>query len=260
MNKRANIVILAAVTSVLIGCISSETSSRRPPDTNEEAADQNYQLGARYYSNGSFELARDRLERATALDSRNANAHSMLALTYAKLGNDRLATQNFDRAVRIAPNNFDVRNAYAIYLCGEKNFDEAREQFDRAISVVENDNSEVMMSNAGVCMAQKPDYVLAEQYFRDALERRPSYGEALIQLAALKHRADKKDVSARAFLQRYLATNESSAAVLYLGVQIESALGDERASTDYSNQLFQQFPDSAEASQLLRGGQTPPGQ
>lgn len=260
MNKRAKILILAAMTSVLFACISSETSSRRPPDTNEEAANQNYQLGARYYSNGSFELARDRLERAVALDSRNANAHSLLALTYSKLGNTRLATENFERAVRLGPNNFDVRNAYAIYLCGERDFDAAQEQFDRAISVVENDNSEVMMSNAGVCMAQKPDYLLAEQYFRDALERRPTYGEALIQLAALKHNVDKSDVTSRAFLQRYLATNESSAAVLYLGVQIETALADDRAATDYSNQLFLEFPDSPEATQLLRGGQMPPEQ
>ncbi len=258
MKRRARILILALAAVVLSGCISSETTSRRPPDTNEEAAEQNYQLGARYYGNGSFELARDRLERAIDLDPRNANAHSMLALTYAKLDNDRLATENFEKAVRIAPNNFDVRNAYAIYLCGEKDFDEARKQFDRAIGVRENDNAEIMMSNAGVCMAQKPDYALAEEYFREALTRRPTYGEALIQMAALKHHTDRKDVSARAFLQRYLASNEASAAVLYLGVQIETELGDDRAATDYSNQLYRDFPNSAEANQLLRTGQVQP--
>ena len=37
---------------------------------------------------------------------------------------------------------------------------------DRAIKVTENDFSESTMTNAGVCMMQKPDHALAESYFR----------------------------------------------------------------------------------------------
>lgn len=249
--------LLAALTCFMHGCISSETTTRRAPDTNEDAARELYNLGAQYYRNGKWELARARLQRATELDSRNANAYSLLALTYVELDNDRLATESFERAVRIAPNNFDVRNAYAIYLCGQGNFDDALAQFDRAIGVRENDNSEIMMSNAGVCIAKKPDYELAEQYFRAALEKRPTYGEALIQLAALKNRTGD-NLSARAFVQRYLATNPSSAPVLFLAVQIETALGDERAATDYAHQLLAEFPDSRQAQQLIRSGQVQP--
>lgn len=249
------ILIFVAAASFLAGCITSESSGRAnsTPVTKEDASDQNYQLGARYYGNGSYELARDRLTRATELNPKNANAHSMLGLTYSKLGNSRLATENFERAVKIAPDNFDVRNAYAIYLCDQNDFDEAREQFDRAIRVRENDNAEIMMSNAGVCMSKKPDYEAAEKYFRDALETRPTYGEALIQLAALKHTTGEH-LTARAFVQRYLAVNETSSAVLYLALQIEDALDDERAATDYSNQLLRDFPDSREAQILMRDG------
>ncbi len=106
------------------------------------------------------------------------------------------------------------------------------------------------MSNAGVCMAKKPDLELAEQYFRQAIARRPNYGEALIQLAALKHRTED-NLTARAFLQRYLSFNEASAAVLYLAVQIETELGMDREATDYLNQLLRDFPDSPEARQTL---------
>ena len=249
------ILIIVMAASFMGGCVTSETTSRAnsTPVTKEDAADQNYQLGARYYGNGSYDLARDRLTRATELNPRNANAYSMLGLTYAKLGNPRLATENFERAVKIAPDNFDVRNAYAIYLCDGGEYDEAREQFDRAIRVHENDNAEIMMSNAGVCMSKKPDFELAEKYFRDALERRPTYGEALIQLAALKHTTGDH-LTARAFVQRYLAVNESSSAVLYLAMQIEDALNDEQAATDYSNQLLRDFPDSREAQVMMRDG------
>ena len=109
------------------------------------------------------------------------------------------------------------------------------------------------MTNAGVCVSQKPDLEAAERYFRDALGLRPTYGEALIQMANLKHRTED-NLTARAFLQRYLAANDSSAPVLYLAVQIETRLGDDRAATDYMNQLLQDFPDSAEARLMLNEG------
>ena len=57
-------------------------------------------------------------------------------------------------------------------------------------------------------------------------------------------------------MQRYLAVNQASAAVLYLGMQIETSLGDDRAATDYSNQILREFPESPEADQLMRSGMT----
>lgn len=249
MMTRANILVVATIITILCGCISSTTEVRRY-EPEDDAAEQNYQLGARYFRNGNYELARDRLLRAIELDSKYAAAHSMLALTYVQLDNNRLATESFDRAVRYGPNNQDVRNAYAVFLCGQGDFDEARKQFDKAISIRTNDNPEIMMSNAGVCMAKKPDLELAEDYFREALARKPTYGEALIQLAALKHRTGD-NFNAGAFMQRYLATNEATPAVLYLAIQIETANGNDRAATDYMNRLLRDFPDSAEARQTL---------
>lgn len=249
MMTRAKIVILAAFISILCGCVSSTTQVRHyPPEDN--AAEQNYQLGVRYFENGNYELARDRLLRAIDLDERLAPAHSMLALTYVKLGNPRLARDSFDRAIRYGSSDKDVRNAYGVFLCDQREFDEARKQFDRAIATRENDNPEIMMTNAGVCMAKKPDYDLAEQYFRDALERRPTHGEALIQLAALKHRTGD-NFTASAFIQRYLSANEASAAALYLAIQIETANGNDRAATDYLNRLLRDFPESPEARRML---------
>ena len=251
MMTRASLLVVAAGISILCGCITTTTSSQRFSRSND-AGEQNYTLGAQYFKNGSYDLARDRLERAIAFEPKMVKAHTMLALTHAQVGNVRLATQSFDRSVRLAPNDQDVRNAYAVFLCGQEDYDEARYQFDLAIKVRENDNPEVMMSNAGVCMANKPDLELAEQYFRQALERRPAYAEPLIQLAALKHRTGD-NLTARAFLQRYLASTAESAAVLDLAIQIETDLGDDRAATDYMNRLLRAFPESAEARRSLAG-------
>ncbi len=249
MNSRMNFLLGCMASSMLFGCITTDTGSsiRKPSD---DAAEQNYQLGAQYFRKGNFSLARQRLETAIEFDPRYADAYSLLAMTMVQLDNKRLAIAAFDKAVRFEPNNIHALNAYAVFLCQERDFDAASKHFDRAIKNRENDNAEVMMTNAGVCMGQKPDYALAEKYFRDALLLKPTYGEALIQLSALMH-VIGDDLKARAFLQRFLVTNKESAAVLYLGYQIETALDDERAANDYKSLIFTDFPDSAEATQLM---------
>ena len=256
MRKSENLLVVLATSLLLAGCVTTTTTNNTPSPENLDkanAADLNYQLGARYYRNGNYELARDRLLLSIELNPKNAVAHYTLALTYEQLENLRLATDSYENAVRIAPRDFNVQNAYAVFLCNYRDFDAAREQFDRAIKVTENDFSESTMTNAGVCMMQKPDHAFAEKYFRQALARKPNYAEALLQLCVLKFSTEDY-FGARAFLQRYLSANIPTADVLYLGVLIEEQLGDERARMDFSNQILREFPESAEARRILESG------
>ena len=251
MNKSETVWL--ALCLLFAGCVTSTTGPIKTDPNNEDAAQINYQLGARYLRAGKYELARDRLLLSIELDPKRAIAHSTLALTYEQLGNLRLARESYEQAVRTDPDNFDVQNAYAVFLCRQNRFDEARTRFERAASVVENDNAEITLTNAGVCMVQKPDYAQAEAYFRQALERKPNYGEALLQLCLLMQKQGEF-LSARAFLQRYLSNNMPSASVLYLGVQIEEELGDDHARREFVNQILRDFPSSPEARRVLESG------
>ncbi len=244
--------ILAVVASclVLTACISTTTGRTTPPANTTDAADLNYQLGARYYGSGQYELARDRLKRSLDLDPKRAIAWSTLALTYEQLGVPRLAEQSYKRAISVDPKNFDVRNIYAVYLCRQKRFDDASKHFDRAIRAFDNDSAEITLTNAGVCMVQRPDYGKAEAFFRQALDRRANHPEALLQLSLLKHQTGD-DLNARAFLQRYLSVTDPTPGVLFLGLQIEEELGDDRARATYANRLLRDFPNSAEARRVL---------
>jgi type IV pilus assembly protein PilF len=230
--------------------VSTTSGPSKPQADAGDAAELNYQLGARYYRNGNYDLARDRLLYSINLNPKNAIAHSTLALTYERLDNIRLATQSYEEAVRVAPNNYDVLNTYAVFLCRQGRYDDATKVFDRAIRVTENDDAEITLTNAGVCMTRKPDLARAEAYFRTALEHKSSYGEALIQLCLLKV-TQEEFLSARAFLQRYLASHPPSSSILYLGVTIEDKLGDAHARSDYADQLLREFPQSAEARKVL---------
>ncbi len=248
MNRGKLIATAAIWVLVAAGCVSTTTGVAPPEANDSDAAELNYQLGARYFQNGQYELARDRLLLSVKLNPRRAIAYSTLALTYEALGNVRLATENYEKAVAVEPRNFDVRNTYAVFLCKQRDFDKARDNFEKAASHRENDSAEVTLTNAGVCMAQKPAYDQAESFFRQALERRPEYGEALLQMCLLKYQTGDY-MSSRAFLQRYMASNAATAGVLYLGVRIESMLGDERAKQNYLRQLLRDFPNSPEAMQ-----------
>ena len=251
---RKSEILLAAIAAALLltGCVTTTTVSNVPESNanDQDAAELNYQLGARYLRNGNYDLARDRLLLSIELDPKNPVAHYTLALTYEQLENERLATESYEKAVRIAPRNYNVQNAYAVFLCKQRDYDQARKHFDRAIRVPENDNAEITMTNAGVCMMQKPDTAAAEEYFRMALDRKPTYGEALLQLSVLKFSVEDY-LGARAFLQRYLGSNIPTASVLYLGVRIEEELGDDRARENYSNQILREFPNSPEARTIL---------
>lgn len=252
VTHAGRIVLLAASLVVgLSACISSTTGRARTEPNEENAAQQYYELGARYYRSGKYTIARDRLLLALDFSPRMAIAHSTLALTYEQLDVPRLAAEHHELAVRSEPRNVDVRNNYAVFLCRLDRFDDAREQFDRVAAIADNDNAETSLTNAGACMMQKPDFEQAEVYFREALERRRDHPEALLQLVTLKLRTNDP-LSARAFLQRYMAAQPVTPAILMLAVQIEKDMGDDSAREEYQTQLIEQFPASPEARTLMR--------
>ena len=250
--KKSELIALAwLLGSSLSGCISTTTGTPAAPEADDaDAAELNYQLGARYYQSENFELARDRLLLSIELDPKMAKAYSTLAMTYESLDNLRLATHNYEQAVKVAPRDFEIQNSYAVFLCRQRDFDGAKKHFEKAAEHPENDNAERTLTNAGFCLAQKPDVVEAERLFRKALDHRPTYGEALLQLCLLNYQ-QLDYLAARAFLQRYMSSSPTTAGVLYLAAEIEGRLDNDSGHAEYVNQLLREFPESPEARKVI---------
>lgn len=253
MNKSKFLAVLSVAVFLLSGCVSSTTTGALERQPSEDAAEYNYELGRSYLQNEKYELARDRLERALEIDPRMAKAHMALGMTYEALDNRRLATQSYEKAVRVAPRDFNILNAYAVFLCKQQDYAAARRYFEKAANHPENDDAEQTFTNAGLCMAQKPDLAAAEAFFREALERKGTYGEALLQLCLLNYQ-QQDYLGARAFLQRFMASHRATAGVLFLAADIEGKLGNDRGRTEYVNRLLREFPESPEARKALSSG------
>jgi len=253
MNKSKLLLPGTICLLLLAGCISTTTGSVPKEADSDDAAELNYQLGARYYQNGKYDLARDRLMLSIELQPRNAVAHSTLGLTYEALDNVRLATEAYEEAVRLDPRNFEVQNTYAVFLCNQRDFGKAEKHFDIAAKHPENDDAEVTLTNAGICMLQIPDVVAAEKFFRQALDRKRNFADALLQMCLLKFKQEDY-LGSRAFLQRFMVGNRTTAGVLFLGAQIEGKLGNDREKLEYENQLIRDFPASPEAKKVLEAG------
>ncbi len=254
-NPNSLIIPATICLALMSGCISTTTGSVTEPVRNEEdAAQLNYELGARYYNSGNYEIARDRLLLAAELNPRLAVVHTTLGLTYEALDNPRLAKASYETAIRVAPRDFDIQNAYAVFLCQQEEFLQAQKFFEKAASHPENDNAEVTLTNAGVCMVQRSEVELAESNFRAALKHKANHAEALLQLCLLEFKQENY-LSSRAFLQRWMADNVPTAGILYLASRIEDMLGNDRGRTEFEDRLIREFPSSTEARRVLGAGQ-----
>lgn len=245
MSLRAAPLLLALL---LGGCVS--TAPERPEVSDDDAARYNLSLGVQYLQRGDRERALEKLTRAIEQDPNLATAHTYLALTYEQMGQPKEADKHYRTAMRVGDQDGNVRNMYGVYLCRNGRPEEAKRQFLAAVNDPRYTTPEAALTNAGVCATRSDDLKMAEELFRRALKRQPKYADALWQMARLTHE-DARPLASRAFLQRYAEVAPLSAEALWLGVQVETTLGDTHAAGTYAEKLREGFPDSVEARLLM---------
>lgn len=234
-------------------CVTETSGGRQYKESKEDAAAYNFQLGVEYLRSGKLQLARERLESSISQNPKNADAHYTLAIVYQRVNEEKLADQAYRSAIRLAPDDGSVQNSYAVYLCGQKEYRQAEQYFVKAARNPLYSTPAAALTNAGVCMRSKDDLDAAERYFRNALEIKSDYADALLQLAVLKFETDNA-LSSRAFLQRLMSAGVSSADVLLLAWRVETQLGDQRAAGRYADELRERFPESRQTRVLEQGG------
>jgi type IV pilus assembly protein PilF len=230
------------VLAFVSGCVSSTEGSMESND--EEAAKYNTQLGATYLQRGMLEQAREKLEKAVEQNPDQASARAYLGVLYERIDEEKLAGNQYRAAARLKPKDPFILNTYGGYLCRT---DKRREGIDNFVRAAKNplyQTPAVALTNAGVCAAGIPDYDEANSYLRMALNIDAGYREAMLQLADVSMKRGDP-MQARAFVERYLGTGDTSPNALILGMQAETELGNEAAAQEYRRQIMEQFPEYA---------------
>lgn len=243
--------LAVAAAALLAGCVTTETVTPGTQPDMKEAARLNTQLGIDYMRKGQLEFALEKFERALEQDPDLAIAHSSIAFLYARKGDKERAEDHYREALDLNADDPFTLNNFGIFLCGQGEVDDAEELFVQAAKSPSNATPEDAWTNAGVCVRRENKLDKAEQYLREALQLNPRHPNALSQMAWLTFQ--RKDyLRTRAFLQRYEAVGPPTAETLWIGAQTERQLGDRVAALAYERNLRSRFPDSREATELLR--------
>jgi type IV pilus assembly protein PilF len=246
MAYRLTVISCAAAFAACGGSSTVVDQSQRG-----EAARINMQLGVDYYRQGNLPQAKEKLERAIEQDPRNPTTHTALGLLYDRLGESDKAEHHFDRAVSLDGNNPEIHNNYAVFLCRRGKHVRGEKEALAAAADPLYKSPEAALLNAGQCARDAGNLERAEQHFRRALTLRPRFAPALLEMADIELR-QKNFLSARAFLERSAVVEKPGPAALWLGVRIESALGNRALAGDYARNLRNDFPTSDEAKALLQ--------
>ena len=240
---------LLGICAVLLLTACSVKSDIKGADL-QEAARINTRMGVDYYSRGDYDLAVEKLKRATEQDPKLVPAYASLALAYVAVGNDKQAEKAYRRALSLDSDNGEVENNFGVFLCARNRAGEAERYFTAAAQSKKYGTPAAAWTNAGVCF-RSIDVDKSERFFRAAIEANPAFPDALASMTWLM--IQKRDFwRARAFLQRYELVAKPTAEMLELGMQIERELGDDVAVRRYERRLKADFPQSEQAVKLFK--------
>ena len=248
---RLNAMVKIAIIGCLVLLLSACASLGEVGDVERRASTTNVQLAIGYLKKGNLDIAEEKVKRALDLNWKNPDAHTAAAFVYDALLKPDLAEKHFKYAIEFAPENGASYNNYGTFLCKQQRWKESVEYFVKAAQTPRYPTPAYALENAGACALQIPDPNLAESYLRQALKSNPKLPTALLEMAKISF-SKNKDLSVRAYLQRYEEVAQHTPQSLWLGIQSERRLGNQQAVSRYAKLLQTQFPDSSEFKRLLQ--------
>lgn len=246
MRRRALV-----VAGVVLSLCAPLAAAQQTQAEREKAAAINAELAITYMKQDNLRAAREKVDRALEQNPRSVEAQMAAGFVYDRLGEDKKAGAHFEQAVKLGGrDNPEALNNAAVFHCRKGSKKRGEELFLQAAASPLYRTPEVAFANAGHCARADGRPKEAEQYFRQALARRPDMADPLLAMAGLQHDAGNH-MQARAFVQRYHEAAAATSQSLWLGYLIEIGAGDATAAEEYARRLRMEFPTSAETAQLF---------
>lgn len=236
-----------ALALIVTGCAS--TAEREANEAKRaRLVETNVQLANGYLQRGELEFAKERLDKALAVEPNDSQANNMMALLQWRLKDYRAAEQHFRNSVS-HKDDPEAQNNFGVFLCERGRAEEAETWFKRAIANPLYQTPALAYENAGICFLKARAIPKAEGYFREALRVDPRLPTSLLHMARISYEAGRT-LPARGFMQRYFQATQDTPEALFLAVQIERALKNKDEEASYAMRLRGKFPASPEARRL----------
>ncbi len=249
VHKIVKPLVLLTGCIFLVACVSNKKPDDSLPP--EEEAQLYLQMGTRYLEMDMLKTAKENLLAAEAIAPENADIHNSLGALYERMRMFIEAREQYLLAMELDPENYGVKNNYGRFLCERGNYEVGMQLLNEALKMPLNNRKWFVLSNLGLCELRNGNKEIAENQFRLALQVNKKFAPALFEMQKISYHSAKY-LSARAFLQRYLAVAKHNEQTLWYAVQTERALGNEKLAESYKDKLFSLFPTSKQAQQLKR--------
>ena len=236
------------ISVLLLGCAAKDTKPP-PVETPIKNPKANVEAALRHLQEENPQLALNEVLAALNIDSQYVDAYSVAGQIYEAYGQAELAEKYYRRAIELAPQSASVYLDFGKFLCNQQRFKEAEENFLIVAAHKEDRATEVGYTNAGLCAMKIPDLDRGAQYFRAALDANPKMAVPYYQLARINFEKQRYPQAQR-YLQSYLFYGDHTPKSLWLGINIEQALGNTQKRQQYIMLLRDRFPKSEEALKL----------
>jgi len=136
-------------------------------------------VGEAYMSQNDYTAALNELLKAEKIYANDPHLHNDLGLVYMAKDQIHLAIEHFKKAIDIKPDYAPARNNLGTAYLAAKNWDAAIICFKQVTGDLLYATPHYPLSNLGWAYYNKKEYVLAEQFYREALKIDPNFPIAL---------------------------------------------------------------------------------
>ena len=218
---------------VALGVLSC--SSNLAVQKKQERASRN--LGEAYYQRGNYTAALREFLKAESLYPEDPFLQNDLGLAYKAKGRPDLAIEHFKKALKINPDYAPAKNGLGAVYLDKGEWNTAIGYFKAVLKNLLYTTPELPMANMGWAYYNKKEYRLAEKYYRESLDLKPKFFNALRGLALTYVAMGNLDAAAK--ILESAIKEYPNAALLYLDLgRLYKKSGDnEKALTAYEKAI-----------------------
>ncbi len=251
MSRKFGLLALILLSlCALQGCVTETTGGFNVKRSDADALRDYLKLATGYLEQNDLPNTKRHLANATKLDPSSSDLLAIWGLVYSREGDTNLADKSFQQALKQDPRNSKARNNYAAFLFANARYEEAYKQLQQVVGDTKYEARPQAFENLGLAALRLEKLQDAEDAFKRALQLNPNQLRSSLELCSLM--LAKKDVlQANTYYRNYLTLIQfynvpHNPRSLWIGVQLEAALGNKKNVLTYGKQLETNFASAPE--------------